>query len=115
MSFISPHWLSGIVAALAIASATPAAFACPPDGKDGKGGKHGERMFDEVDADKDGAITEAEQSAFMKKKFEESDADKDGKVTKEEHKAAMKKHWEAKKQGKHDGAHDAKPDAAPKQ
>lgn len=84
------------------------------DGADG-GKKHrGMKMFEEQDANKDGAITEDEFVAFMKKKFTESDGNKDGKVTKEEAKAhyeAKRAEWKAKreamKQAKDAGAKEA--------
>ena len=69
-------------------------------------GPHGEKMFEKIDTDGDGAISKAESMAFHEARFNEMDANKDGKVTKEEGKA----HFEAKR-----AEWKAKRDAAPKQ
>ncbi len=83
----------------------------PPAGHEGgKKGDRGARMFEMQDTDKDGAISEAEHSAFTKKRFDEMDANKDGKVTKDEAKAhhdAMKAKWKERR--------DAHKDEAPKE
>jgi hypothetical protein len=85
----------------------------PPPGKEGPHhGGHG-KFFEKMDADKDGAVSEAEFLKSSKEKFVELDANKDGKVTKEEHearRAEMKKKWEERKAAK-DGE---KPADAPK-
>ncbi|WP_275226851.1 EF-hand domain-containing protein [Novosphingobium album (ex Liu et al. 2023)] len=75
------------------------------DGKDrghrgwGKRGGHGGMMMmgRMADADKDGAITQAEFTAAAAKHFDMLDANKDGQVTKEERQAAraqMKAKWQ---------------------
>lgn len=46
--------------------------------------KHMENVWDEMDANKDNAISKEESAAFGAKKFDERDANHDGKVTKEE-------------------------------
>lgn len=50
-------------------------------------GHHGEKMFDEIDQDKDGIISKQEATAFHEARFQRMDADGDGKVTREEAKA----------------------------
>ena len=83
-----------------------------------EGKKHrGERMFEEQDANKDGAITEDEFVAFMKKKFVETDGNKDGKVTKEEAKAhfeAKRAEWKAKREAMKKEKQAEAPKEAPK-
>lgn len=88
---------TAILASMALgASFAMAEDAPPPPG--GPGGHHGprmEKMWEKIDADKDGVITQAEHTAFTSAKFKEMDANGDGKVTKEEmqahHKAKMEK------------------------
>lgn len=53
----------------------------------------GDRMFEKLDTDGDGKISEAEHLAHAKERFKAMDANGDGFVTKEEGKA----HYEAKK------------------
>jgi len=47
-------------------------------------GRHMENVWDEMDTNKDGAISKEESAAFGARKFAERDANHDGKVTKEE-------------------------------
>ena len=88
---------------LMLTAAVLAFQALPALAEDGgpKGGeKHGNRMFEEQDTNKDGAISEDEFVAFSKKRFVETDANKDGKVTQDEAKAhhdAMKAKWKEKR------------------
>lgn len=98
----------------------------PADGQPGKRGPHGGKhhrgmghggprggMMMMGDANKDGAITQAEFTAAAMKHFDMMDANKDGKVTTEERKAAhqkMKAEWKAKK-----GERKAPPAPAPAQ
>lgn len=91
-----------ITAALA-SMALGASFAraedmpAPPPG----GGHHPrmEMMWEKIDTDKDGVITQTEHDAFTAARFKEMDANGDGKVTKEEmqahHRAKMEK-WGGK-------------------
>lgn len=86
-----------------------------PAGEGGHGGmmhhRHGKRggmmmMARMADADKDGAISQAEFTASALKHFDRMDANKDGQVTKEERQAArqsMREAWKAR-QGGHDHA-----------
>jgi hypothetical protein len=55
-------------------------------GRDVRGGmgKHMENVWDEMDTNKDGAISKEESAAFGAKKFDERDINHDGKVTREE-------------------------------
>ena len=69
-------------------------------------GPHGDKMFEKIDTNGDGAISKAESQAFHEARFNEMDANSDGKVTKDEAKA----HFEAKR-----AEWKEKRDAAPKQ
>ena len=77
--------------------------ALPALAEDG-GAKHGDRgarIFEKLDTDKDGKISEAEQVAHAKERFAAMDANKDGFVTKEEGKAhheAKKAEWKKKRE-----------------
>lgn len=62
--------------------------------KNGERGKGGDRMFEQLDTNRDGVITRDEFIAHATKRFEAMDANKDGQVTKEEAKA----HYETKRQ-----------------
>ncbi|MFC0206191.1 EF-hand domain-containing protein [Novosphingobium soli] len=65
----------------------------------GFGGPRGGGMMHQADADKDGAISQAEFVAGAMKRFDAQDANHDGQVTKEERQAAreaMKAEWKAK-------------------
>jgi hypothetical protein len=59
---------------------------------DGKG-KHGDRMLEEMDADKDGSISKGEFLMGMEGKFNELDSDGDGVATPDE----LKAHHKAKR------------------
>lgn len=65
----------------------------PGAGKQGAGRHHGgdRMMLRTADANKDGAVSEAEYTAAMLKPFDKADANHDGKVTKEEWQAAFPK------------------------
>lgn len=79
-----------------VIAASGAAYAKGPHG----GGHHGDKMFEKIDTNKDGAISKAESQAFHDAKFTGMDANKDGKVTKEESKAhfeAKRAEWKAKR------------------
>ncbi len=62
--------------------------------KDHKKMDHHAKMWETMDADKDGTVTKKEFEAAHMKKFDSMDANKDGKITKEEkmqaHKDKMK-------------------------
>lgn len=75
--------LSALAFSLALAAAAEA--APPPDGPGGRP----DGMFDRLDADGDGYLTESEVNARHKKLFEEADANRDGKVSREEMRAHM--------------------------
>jgi len=68
------------------APTTPPAGMMPQRGAMMHGGmeKHMENVWDEMDTNKDGAISKEESAAFGAKKFDERDTNHDGKVTKEE-------------------------------
>lgn len=74
-----------------------------PGGWGGRGGRghHGGMMMGRMaDANKDGAITQAEFTAAALQRFDASDANKDGQITKEERQAkhkAMRDEWRAKR------------------
>lgn len=70
-------------------------------------GDRGAKMFEKLDADKDGVISEAEFLAKSKERFAAMDGNSDGKVTQEEAKAAhekMREKWKDHKGKKGDGA-----------
>ncbi|MEH0073911.1 EF-hand domain-containing protein [Pannonibacter sp. Pt2] len=56
-------------------------------GMDREGGRHGGRMIEMFDQNKDGAVTQDEASAVVVERFAAADADKDGRVTLDEFKA----------------------------
>lgn len=69
----------------------------------GPRGQHGDKMFEKIDTNKDGAISKAESQTAHDTRFVAMDTNKDGNVTKEEAKA----HWETKRaafKAKHDAA-----------
>lgn len=90
-----------MIAALVVAGAVlaPAAFAADPAKPEGGQGKHGRMKFEQLDTNKDGAITLAElkaawankprRLAHADKMFGFVDANKDGKLDKTE--------WDARK------------------
>lgn len=53
-------------------------------GAPARGPEHALKMFDKLDADKDGFITPEESDAAAKVRFEKLDTNKDGKISKEE-------------------------------
>ncbi len=63
---------------------TGAAFAAPESDAAGDPPVQRESPMDDLDTDKDGAISSEESAARANKKFDEIDADKDGSVTMEE-------------------------------
>lgn len=72
------------LAALAVTVSGTAALA---DSHEGKGPHKGGKMFEKIDANKDGFISKDESRAFHDARFAEKDIDKDGKVSKDEMKA----------------------------
>jgi Ca2+-binding EF-hand superfamily protein len=56
-----------------------------------RGEEHAKRLFAEVDANADNAITAEEVSAALNKRFTEADGDKDGSLTKAEIISAVEK------------------------
>lgn len=86
--------LISTVAALTLTAGAGAALAFGKDRMGGMGGHHmGPRhemfQFEDVDADKDGKITQAEIAAHFKAKFDAADTDKDGSLSAEEMAAQM--------------------------
>ena len=75
--------LSAMVA-LMLVSAAPAAMAQDQKSPHPNKEQAIERMFQNLDADKSGAIETAEADAFAQKRFQRLDADGDGVVTREE-------------------------------
>lgn len=89
-----------------------AEFSAMRAGRDGQRAEHGRRgehrmamrrggMIRMADADRDGAITQAEFHAAALERFDRLDADKNGTVTPEEAKAArdtMRRQWQARRQ-----------------
>lgn len=76
--------------------------ACAHKGKKGcshkkHGHSHKARMWDKMDADKDGVVTKKEFDAMKAEKFKAWDANSDGKVTKDEMMAHCKKKKAEKK------------------
>ncbi len=70
-------------AGIAAAALTTGAFA-EKGPKDGLGGPFMEQRFDELDADKDGKVTEAEIQAWHAARFAAADADKNGTLSADE-------------------------------
>lgn len=101
MSYVKPLTLGTLLACLAIA---PGAFAqSSTQGGDmqensmhmhGRMMGHGEmsKMFDAMDTNHDGYVSEAEHTAYMDAMFKQADANNDGKLSKEEMRNAMKQH-----------------------
>ncbi len=56
-----------------------------------------ERMFERIDTDKDGQITQADMQAFAAARFARMDANSDGTVTPDERKASRMAHRESRK------------------
>ena len=77
-----------IIAAALVTIPVAGAFAC---GSGGHGGMHGgkQAMFQAIDADKDGKVTQAEAQAFGDARFAKTDTDGDGKLSKAELEASM--------------------------
>jgi Ca2+-binding EF-hand superfamily protein len=82
---------STLVVAGCLACAAPLVQACPGS----QHGAHHGPCLQELDADKDGAVSQAEFNAFHAARFQEMDANKDGKLTEEE--------LEPKREAKHHG------------
>lgn len=76
--------IGSIVVATCTAFAATSVLACEPM----HGGVFGEKIFAQMDANKDGAVSQKEFDAFQAQHFKEMDANHDGKVTKEEFQAA---------------------------
>lgn len=77
-----------------IAAATCLAFAAAPALADEGMMPHGgfaEKMFNDMDANHDGAVSKKEFDAYHSKRFKEMDANGDGKITREEMEAMHKK------------------------
>jgi Ca2+-binding EF-hand superfamily protein len=83
-----------LLAALTLGSTA----ALAGDGKGSHDGHHGPK-FEEIDTNKDGAITREEMEAHHRKKldamFEKADGDKDGKLSQEELRKGREE-WRAK-------------------
>ena len=72
---------------LALAGVTAAALSTAALAEKGMGGPDGALMlqkFDQIDADKDGKVTEAEIAAFRAARFAAADTDKNGSLSAEE-------------------------------
>jgi Ca2+-binding EF-hand superfamily protein len=78
--------ISTTIVAVGLLCAAPLALACGM-----KGGPQGGWMWQELDANKDGAVSKKEYDAFHADHFKQLDANKDGKVTQEEMDAMHKK------------------------
>ncbi|HEX7130211.1 MAG TPA: EF-hand domain-containing protein [Rhodanobacteraceae bacterium] len=106
MSYVKPLALGTLLACLALA---PGAFAQ----SDTQGGSmqtggmqdnsmhmhgrmmgHGEmsKMFDAMDTNHDGYVSEAEHTAYMDAMFKQADANGDGKLSRDEMRNAVKQH-----------------------
>jgi Ca2+-binding EF-hand superfamily protein len=78
--------ISTLMMAAGLLCAAPLVQACDP-----QGGPQGGWMWQEMDTNKDGAVSKKEFDAFHSARFKELDANKDGKVTQEEMDAVHKK------------------------
>ncbi len=76
--------ISSFVVASCTILAASSAWACPPMHQGQPGGKH----VEEMDANKDGAISKKEFDTFHNKHFKELDTNHDGKISPEEMQAA---------------------------
>lgn len=65
-----------------------------------EGAKRGDRMFNHIDANNDGVVSEEEFNAIHEKRFDALDADDSGSVTKEEIQAHHAKMREKMKEHK---------------
>lgn len=79
--------IHSIIFASSAIIATSSAWACEPMHK----GSMGEKFFEEMDSNHDGAVSKKEFDAFHNKHFKELDANNDGKITKEEMQATHAK------------------------
>lgn len=77
------------LAALAVTVTGTAAMAA--DQKAPPPPRHEGKMFEKIDANKDGVVSKDESRAFADARFAETDANKDGKITKDEMKAHHEK------------------------
>lgn len=82
---------STLVVAGCLVCAAPLVQACPGS----QHGAHNGPCAQEMDADKDGAVSQAEFNVFHAARFQKMDANKDGKLTEDE--------MEAKMEAKHRG------------
>lgn len=58
--------------------------------------QHMEKMFEAIDTDKDGAVSEQEHVTFSTARFKEMDGNGDGKVTADEMQTHHQKRWAEK-------------------
>lgn len=98
-----------VLSAAALMFQAVPAFADP-----GHKGDHGAKMFEKLDTNKDGVISEEEFLNKSKERFAAMDADGNGSVTQEEAKAAHEKMREKRKEHKAKKGGEAPP-AAPAQ
>ncbi|MBI5006958.1 MAG: EF-hand domain-containing protein [Nitrosomonadales bacterium] len=81
--------LSTLIVAGCMVCAAPLAQACGM-----KGGPQGGWMLEQMDQNKDGAVSKKEFDTFHRDRFKELDANKDGKVTQDEMDAQCKRRVE---------------------
>lgn len=79
-------WLTTALGAAILAGAATQGIAGSGEGKRQYGPKH---SFEELDANGDGQITEAEMQAHMQARFDTADTDGDGKLSRDELSARM--------------------------
>jgi Ca2+-binding EF-hand superfamily protein len=103
--------MNKIIGSIVIAScsvfAASMASACEPR----HGGAFGEKIFAEMDANKDGVLTKKEFDVFHNKHFNEMDRNHDGKITPEEMEAAHPKMHKDHCDEKHRGDEEQRGDA----
>lgn len=81
----------GLAASLALSAV---AVAAPPP--EGKGGRL-DGMFDRLDANGDGYLTDSEIATRHKRLFDDADADRDGKISRDEMRGHLQKKHDEKR------------------
>lgn len=105
------HWMMAtVMAASILASGWALAEEAAMPARAERMKQHMGKMFEAIDTDKDGAVSEKEHVTFSTARFKEMDGNGDGKVTADEMQTHHQKRWAEKAAEKADApAPDAKP------